>query len=99
MGLEFRSCEDQGFVTVSHTLREAMAVNDHLKVFIACGLYDLTTPYFAAEYTVSHMWLGPQRENLIIKRYGAGHMIYTHADSRKELSRDVRAFYEGKVTQ
>ena len=84
---------EQGFIDVSHTLRDAMAVNEHLRVFIACGRYDLIPPYFAAQYTTSHMWLGTQKANISMKNYRAGHMIYTHKDSLKKLYQDVKEFY------
>lgn len=83
----------QGFIDVSHTLRDAIAVNENLKVLIACGLYDLATPYFSAKYTLSHMWLGKQRANVSIKYYKSGHMIYTHADELKRLFQDAKQFY------
>ena len=72
-----------------------MAVNEHLRVFIAAGRYDLATPYFAADYTVSHMWLDRQKANITMKYYEAGHMIYTHQEALRKLYRDVRAFYQG----
>jgi carboxypeptidase C (cathepsin A) len=84
---------NQGFIDVSHTLRDALAVNGNLKVLIASGLYDLATPYFAAKYTVSHMWLGEQRPNITIEHYEAGHMIYTHMDALRKLFQDSRQFY------
>jgi carboxypeptidase C (cathepsin A) len=40
---------EQGFIDVSHRLRDAMAVNNDLDVWIASDLYDLATPYFAAK--------------------------------------------------
>lgn len=83
----------QGFIDVSPTLKEAMVVNSDLQVFIASGLYDLATPYFAAQYTISHMWLGSRRSNVTIKRYPAGHMIFTHSEGLEKLTQDVRVFY------
>lgn len=83
----------QGFIDVSHTLRDAIAVNENLKVLIACGLYDLATPYFSVKYTMSHMWLGKQRANVSIKYYESGHMMYTHASELKKLYYDAKHFY------
>ena len=84
----------QGYIDVSHRLRDAMAINKDLAVFVASGLYDLATPYFAATYTVSHMWLGPQRSNVAHKIYRSGHMIYTQTEARKKLFEDTQIFYE-----
>ncbi len=83
----------QGFVDVSKSLRKAIAVNDAMKVFIACGLFDQATPYFAAKHTVSHMWLGSQKNAVEIHTYAAGHMIFTHLDALIEMTSDVRKFY------
>jgi carboxypeptidase C (cathepsin A) len=90
---------NQGFIDVSHTLRDALAVNENLKVLIASGLFDLATPYFAAKYTVSHMWLGEQRSNITIEHYEAGHMIYTHTDALRKLSLDARCFYASALKE
>jgi carboxypeptidase C (cathepsin A) len=68
-------------------------VNENLRVFIASGLYDLATPYFAAQYTVSHMWLGDDRANITMKTYESGHMIYTHTEELRKLTDDAREFY------
>ena len=45
------------YVYVAETLRKAMTTNPYLKVFVANGYYDLATPYFATEYTFSHLGL------------------------------------------
>lgn len=89
--------KEQGFIDVSHTLREAIAVNENLKVFIASGCYDLATPYCAAKHTVNHMWLGEQRPQVMVKLYQAGHMIFTHGEALQKLFKDVEDFYKGAV--
>ena len=43
------------YVNVADTLRGAISQNRDLKVFVAAGYYDFATPYFAAEYTFSHL--------------------------------------------
>ena len=82
------------YVNVAETLRRAMSKNRHLKVMIASGYYDLATPYFAADYTVSHLGLDKTLQgNIAVRYYEAGHMMYIHAPSRTKLKRDVAAFY------
>ena len=44
-------------------LREAMTANPYLKVFAACGHYDLATPQFALQYTRDHLGLEPERRD------------------------------------
>ena len=65
---------------VAETLRQAMTINPHLKVFVANGYYDLATPYFATEYAFSHLGLDESlRGNISMGYYEAGHMMYPSA--------------------
>jgi carboxypeptidase C (cathepsin A) len=64
-----------------------------MKVFVGCGYYDMATPYFAAEYSVSAMNLDPQlRQNFTFNYYEAGHMVYIEKNSLGKLKNDVSAF-------
>lgn len=84
----------QGYVDVTLQLTDAMHLNPVLRVFIAAGLYDLATPYFAAIYTVNHLALDRTiAENIIMHTYPAGHMMYTEGATLRQLSRDAAAFY------
>jgi len=89
----------QGYLDVSHSLRDALAVNGRLKVFIASGFYDLATPYFTVAYTLSHMWLRDQMSNVTVRRYPGGHMIYTHGEALERLFQDARSFYAAALIQ
>lgn len=81
------------FVDTSEGLRETMSRNPGMRVFVASGYYDLATPHFAAEYTFSHMRLDPEiRPNVEMGYYEAGHMMYAHEPSRKQLAADARGF-------
>jgi carboxypeptidase C (cathepsin A) len=81
------------FVDVSDSLRSAFAKNPHMKVFVGCGYYDMATPYFAAEYTFSHMGLHPGvRKNVVFEYYNAGHMFYIDVPSHKKLKSDITQF-------
>jgi len=83
-------------VDVSETLRETMSRNPFMRVFVANGYYDLATPHFATEYTFDHLGLDPSlRENVQMAYYDAGHMMYVHAESRRKLAGDLRAFLAG----
>ena len=82
-----------GYPDTSAALRDAIAKNPYLRVFVASGYYDLATPYLATEYTVAHMNLIPsQRENFRMEYYEAGHMMYLHGPSLKKLKADVADF-------
>lgn len=83
------------FVTSADTLRAAMNQNPHLRVLVASGYYDQATPYFAADYTFSHMGLPPERRaNLSVVYFESGHMMYIHQPSLVRLKEAVRAFYQ-----
>jgi carboxypeptidase C (cathepsin A) len=81
------------YVNVSESLRSAFAKNPHMKLFVGSGYFDLATPYFATEYTFSHLGLSPAaRKNVTLQYYPAGHMFYIDAPSRKKLRADIQRF-------
>ena len=94
-GWKWDDAERMGYVNVADDLRRALLANPHLKVIIASGLYDLATPFFAAEYTADHLAVGPAlRQNLRLTYYEAGHMMYFHPPSLEKLRTDLAAFYD-----
>jgi len=83
-----------GYVNVAEIVRGAINKNNHLRVMIANGYFDLATPYFATLYTVNHMNLPESlRGNIVMKYYQAGHMMYIRTDCRKKLRDDAYEFY------
>jgi len=75
-----------------------MAKNPYMKVFMAQGYYDMATPFYAAEYTVSAMNLDPTlRRNIHFEYYEAGHMMYIETKSLGKLKRDAVAFIQNAV--
>jgi carboxypeptidase C (cathepsin A) len=80
-------------IYVAETLRKAMTVNPHLKVFVANGYFDLGTPFFATEYTFSHLGLNESlRDNVSMAYYEAGHMMYIHMPSLEAMKSDLAKF-------
>lgn len=85
----------EGHPDTSDALRRAMGRNRYMKVFVASGYYDLATPFFATEYTVSHLGLDATlHDNITIGEYEAGHMMYIHEGSLAKLADDASAFVE-----
>lgn len=83
------------YVNVGETLRKAMSMNPHLRVFAANGYYDLATPYLATRYTLSHLHLDESRRaNITMTYYPAGHMMYIHAPSLAQLKQDLDDFVD-----
>lgn len=88
------------YVNVAETLRQAMSKNPFLRVFVANGYYDLATPYLATRYTFDHMALDKSlRDNISMKHYEAGHMMYVHEESLVALKRDLAAFIGSAVPE
>lgn len=87
------------YVNVAETLRGALNVNPHLKIFVANGYYDLATPYFATAYTFNHLALDPSlRGNIAMTYYEAGHMMYIHLPSLGKLKQDLTEFISAAIT-
>jgi carboxypeptidase C (cathepsin A) len=87
---------DQGrFPDTSKALRDAMLRNSYMKVFVASGYYDMATPFFGTEYTLSHLGVPESlRGNLRVEEYEAGHMMYIHEGSLAKMKSDIAAFYQ-----
>jgi carboxypeptidase C (cathepsin A) len=83
------------YVNVAETLRHAICVNNHLKVHVANGFFDLATPYFATRYTFNRLGLEPElRGNITMSYYEAGHMMYVHMPSLKRLKEELVKFIQ-----
>jgi carboxypeptidase C (cathepsin A) len=74
-------------------LADALQKTPGLRVFIAHGYYDLSTPFAATEYTLSHLDLAPsERQRITMVRYEGGHAAYIAPKVRARFSQDVQAF-------
>jgi len=91
---------ERGFPYVGDALRKAMTKNKFLKVYVANGWYDLATPFFAAEYTMNHLPLESSlRNNISMKYYKSGHMMYIEKESLKQFTKDVEQFYGNTLAE
>ena len=71
-----------------------MVAEPDLRVFSANGLYDMTSPFFATEYTLHHLGLPAGREGAItFGYYPSGHVIYLNPSAHEQLRHDLVAFY------
>ncbi len=83
------------YLNVGEKLMDAMTKNTKLQVFVGTGYYDLATPYFATEYTFSHLGLDPSlRKHVVLKNYEGGHMMYLYHPSLVELKSDLVQFFK-----
>ena len=81
------------YASVGEPLRRALAMNPHLRVYVANGYFDLATPHFASDYTFDHLdHDGRFRENFTVEYFDAGHMMYVHRPSLGRLAASLAAF-------
>lgn len=77
-------------------LAEAIRVNPHLRVHMACGYYDAATPYRSVEHDIAHLAIPPElAANIDFAYYEAGHMMYMHEPSRLDQAAGLAAFVGG----
>jgi carboxypeptidase C (cathepsin A) len=88
------------YVDTSIALRNALAKNPYLKVFVAMGYYDMATPYFAVQYTLHHISLDPMLlKNFSTGYYEAGHMMYIDEKQLGRLRADVGRFIQDSTNR
>lgn len=86
---------NNGYVDTSVALRNALAKNPYLKIFVAMGYYDMATPYFAVQHTLHHISLDPLLlKNFSTGYYEAGHMMYIDEKQLGRLSADIVKFMD-----
>jgi carboxypeptidase C (cathepsin A) len=70
-----------------------MSRDPNMKVLILNGIYDIATVFYGVEHSINHMGLTKEiKDNIIMKYYEAGHMMYTHPPSMKQFKDDVAKF-------
>ncbi len=89
----------QSQIGATDDLRYGIALNPHMKVYMANGYYDLVTPFQASNRIVQHMKLNEQMAaNLQVRHFGGGHMFYIWSDSRTELAKEMQQFYQQAIS-
>lgn len=82
-------------ISTAGDLATALKKNPNAKVLILNGIFDLATVFFGVEYTIDHLGLPKElKDNIIMKYYEAGHMMYTHEPSLEQFHREVSEFIE-----
>ena len=88
------------YADTSIPLKDAMAKNPYMKIMVAQGYYDMATPFYAAEYTISALSLDPTlRRNINFEYYESGHMMYIEKNSLKKLKDDTTVFIQRSVAK
>jgi carboxypeptidase C (cathepsin A) len=71
-------------------LATAMRRNPSMKLLVGSGYYDLVTPFAAAQYTIDHVEIPPDR--VTFRNYESGHMVYLGEGPAHAFVQDLREF-------
>jgi carboxypeptidase C (cathepsin A) len=79
-------------------LAAATATDPSLRVFVACGYFDLGGGCFVSEYSAQHVSadLAPR---VTVRVYGGGHAAYTDDVARRQLFADVTKFIQSALVK
>ena len=81
------------YMDMTDALRGSMAKNPFLRVFVACGYYDMATYVGGAEFNFTHLAYDKQiTDRVSFGYYEAGHMMYIRPSAHKALKQDVAGF-------
>lgn len=84
-----------GAPNVQGDLVRAMIANPHMVVQVENGYYDMATPFFPAEFTMSHLGISDRlQKNITLNYYQAGHMMYLRDEDRAALRDNLIAFID-----
>lgn len=76
-------------------LAHALKTNPNLRVLVQQGMYDLATPFYATEVQLDALRVTPElRQNVTMKSYPAGHMMYVNEPSLKAFKADIAEFID-----
>lgn len=80
-------------LNTAQDMATALSRDPNLKVLILNGYYDIATVFYGVEHTINHLNLDSEiKDNIIMKYYEAGHMMYVHPPSMRKFKKDVAAF-------
>ena len=72
------------------SLQETLLMLPRTRVFVAAGMYDLVTPYFATRWLLDQLAVPEAaRERIDLRVYEGGHMMYMRPQVRAALAADA----------
>jgi carboxypeptidase C (cathepsin A) len=74
-------------------LRQAIAADPKLRVLIAHGWNDLSTPFMGSILTVDQMPVMGDAARIVVHEYPGGHMFYSRPGSQAALRKDTQAMF------
>ena len=89
-----------GAPNVQNDLKQAMIANPRLQVQVENGYFDMATPFFPTEFTMSHLGLHPDlQKNIKLNYYQSGHMMYIHDSDRSAQRASLAEFIDRATKQ
>tara|TARA_R110001583_G_scaffold154429_1_gene306128 strand:+ start:52 stop:1560 length:1509 start_codon:yes stop_codon:yes gene_type:complete len=83
----------QAAINTGIDMAEALSRDPNMKVLILNGVYDLATVFYGVEHSINHLGLTKEiKDNISMKYYEAGHMMYTHEPSLVKFKNDISEF-------
>lgn len=82
---------NHGLPNILPRLRSALVQNPRMKLFAACGYFDLATPFCTVEYSLNKLRL--PNIDLTYCYYEGGHMFYSDPSVLKKFKHDLIKFY------
>jgi carboxypeptidase C (cathepsin A) len=87
------------FMDKTDALRQTMAKNPFLKVFVACGYYDMATLVGGSEFNFTHLAYDRSiTDRVTFGYYEAGHMMYIRPSAHRAVKQDVARFVREAAT-
>jgi carboxypeptidase C (cathepsin A) len=83
----------RGYASMMPSVTGAMHRNPDLRLMVASGYYDLSTPLGAVEFALDHADL--PRDRVTTAFFEAGHSVYRNAEVNALLSAKIREFIRG----
>lgn len=81
---------NEAFINPAPKLGAAMTRNPGMRLFVASGYYDFSSPVSSAQYNIGHGGIPLDRTTMTY--YPTGHMMYLDSEHRRALLDDMRAF-------
>jgi carboxypeptidase C (cathepsin A) len=73
-------------------LQGALRGNPNMKILAMSGYHDLATPFYQTKLDLDRL-TGKERDNLTLKNYEGGHMVYLTPASRVQARGALKVFY------
>lgn len=83
------------------SLSAAFARNPRLRLFVGLNYYDLTVPFYGAEFTLAHLNVSPEvrAHNITVGHFDAGQMPYTDDKAAVKLEAALAEFVSQAAAQ